>query len=103
MYRPFKQHTAQDRCATPGAGRCRPGEVQRESTPSTTCSGQVLSVTGTRSSVTSGVNTRHSDPGAIMANLTNGLAAVTAALALSVTGGAVAGPAFADPRETEKT
>jgi gamma-glutamyltranspeptidase/glutathione hydrolase len=31
------------------------------------------------------------------------LAAVTAALALSVTGSAVASPAFADPRETEKT
>ena len=31
------------------------------------------------------------------------LAAVTAALALSVTGGAVAGPAFADSRETVKT
>jgi gamma-glutamyltranspeptidase/glutathione hydrolase len=31
------------------------------------------------------------------------LAAITAALALSVTGGAVASPAFADPRETEKT
>ncbi|SFT68833.1 gamma-glutamyltransferase [Arthrobacter sp. ov118] len=38
-----------------------------------------------------------------MANLTSGLVAFTAALALSVTGGAVAGPAFADPRETEKT
>ncbi|HEY8702631.1 MAG TPA: gamma-glutamyltransferase [Arthrobacter sp.] len=31
------------------------------------------------------------------------LAAVTTALALGVTGGAVASPAFADPRETEKT
>ncbi|HEY8753512.1 MAG TPA: gamma-glutamyltransferase, partial [Arthrobacter sp.] len=31
------------------------------------------------------------------------LAALTAVLALSVTGGAVVSPAFADPRETEKT
>ncbi len=38
-----------------------------------------------------------------MAHMTRGLAALTAALALSVTGGAVAGPAFADPRQTEKT
>jgi gamma-glutamyltranspeptidase/glutathione hydrolase len=38
-----------------------------------------------------------------MAHLRRQLAAVTAALALSVTGGAVASPAFADPRETEKT
>ena len=37
-----------------------------------------------------------------MASVTRGLAAVTAALALSVTGGAVAAPAFADPRETFK-
>jgi gamma-glutamyltranspeptidase/glutathione hydrolase len=35
--------------------------------------------------------------------MTGGLVAVTAALALSVTGGAVASPAFADPRETAKT
>ncbi|MEN8584979.1 gamma-glutamyltransferase [Burkholderia sp. RS01] len=38
-----------------------------------------------------------------MAHLRRQLAAVTAALALSVTGGAVASPAFADPRATEKT
>jgi gamma-glutamyltranspeptidase/glutathione hydrolase len=37
-----------------------------------------------------------------MASMTRGLVAVTAALALSVGGGAVAGPAFADPRETVK-
>ncbi|MDN4645278.1 gamma-glutamyltransferase [Arthrobacter sp. PsM3] len=37
-----------------------------------------------------------------MAFMTRGLVAVTAALALSVTGGAVAGPAFADPRQTVK-
>jgi gamma-glutamyltranspeptidase/glutathione hydrolase len=35
--------------------------------------------------------------------MTRGLVAVTAALALSVTGGAAAGPASADPRETAKT
>ncbi|WP_374208352.1 gamma-glutamyltransferase, partial [Microbacterium sp. Bi128] len=35
--------------------------------------------------------------------MTRGLVAVTAALALSVTGGAVAAPAQADPRETAKT
>ena len=38
-----------------------------------------------------------------MPHMRRQLAAVTAALALSVTGGAVASPAFADPRETEKT
>ena len=38
-----------------------------------------------------------------MAYMTRGLVAVTAALALSVTGGAVAAPAQADPRETAKT
>ncbi|KRE64204.1 gamma-glutamyltransferase [Arthrobacter sp. Soil736] len=38
-----------------------------------------------------------------MPHLRRQLAAATAALALSVTGGAVASPAFADPRETEKT
>ena len=38
-----------------------------------------------------------------MAYMTQGLVAVTAALALSVTGGAVAAPAQADPRETAKT
>ena len=38
-----------------------------------------------------------------MAYMTRGLVAVTAALALSVTGGAVAAPALADPRETAKT
>ncbi|MET1065754.1 MAG: gamma-glutamyltransferase [Arthrobacter sp.] len=37
-----------------------------------------------------------------MPHVTRRLAALTAALALSVTGGAVASPAFADPRETEK-
>ncbi|HSN37738.1 MAG TPA: gamma-glutamyltransferase, partial [Arthrobacter sp.] len=37
-----------------------------------------------------------------MATMTRGLVALTAAMALSVTGGAVAGPAFADPRETVK-
>jgi gamma-glutamyltranspeptidase/glutathione hydrolase len=37
-----------------------------------------------------------------MAFMTRGLVAATAALALSVTGGVVAGPAFADPRETVK-
>ena len=37
-----------------------------------------------------------------MAYMTRRLVAVTAALALSVTGGAVASPAFADPRETVK-
>lgn len=38
-----------------------------------------------------------------MAHLRRQLAAVTAALALSVTGGAVASPAFADPQVTDKT
>lgn len=38
-----------------------------------------------------------------MADKTRRLLAITAALALSVTGGAVASPAFADPRETVKT
>ena len=38
-----------------------------------------------------------------MAYVTRRLVAVAAALALSVTGGAVASPAFADPRETVKT
>ena len=38
-----------------------------------------------------------------MAQVTRRMVALTAALALSVTGGAVAGPAFADPRETVKT
>ncbi|MBT2533838.1 gamma-glutamyltransferase [Arthrobacter sp. ISL-48] len=38
-----------------------------------------------------------------MPSMRRQLAAVTAAVALSVTGGAVASPAFADPRETEKT
>ena len=38
-----------------------------------------------------------------MTYMTRGLVAVTAALALSVTGGVVAAPAFADPRETAKT
>ncbi|XAS67037.1 gamma-glutamyltransferase [Micrococcaceae bacterium Sec5.7] len=38
-----------------------------------------------------------------MPHLRRRLAAVTAALAVSVTGGAVVSPAFADPRETEKT
>ena len=38
-----------------------------------------------------------------MACVTRRLVAVTAALALSVTGGAVASPAFADPRETVKS
>lgn len=37
-----------------------------------------------------------------MTHVRRQLAAVTAALALSVTSGAVAGPAFADPRETDK-
>ena len=37
-----------------------------------------------------------------MAYVTRGLVAVTAVLALTVTGGAVAAPAFADPRETVK-
>ena len=38
-----------------------------------------------------------------MPSITRQMAAVTAALALSVTGGFVASPAFADPRETDKT
>lgn len=38
-----------------------------------------------------------------MPHLRRRLAAITAALALSVTGGAVASPAFADPQETGKT
>ena len=38
-----------------------------------------------------------------MACVTRRLVAVTAALALSVMGGAVASPAFADPRETVKS
>ena len=66
-------------------------------------SARVLSVARLRSSVTCTVNTRNTDSGAIMAYMTRGLVAVTAALALSVTGGAVAAPAHADPRETAKT
>ena len=38
-----------------------------------------------------------------MPHMRRRLAALTAALALSVTGGAIVAPAFADPRETEKT
>lgn len=38
-----------------------------------------------------------------MTHVTRRMVAVTAAVALSVTGGAVASPAFADPRETVKT
>src|SRR6478752_6026697 len=63
---------------------------------------RVLSVARLRSSVTSNVNTCNTDSGAIMAYMTRGLVAVTAALALSVTGGVLA-PAQADPRETAKT
>ena len=37
-----------------------------------------------------------------MAHVTRRLIAVTAALTISLTGGAVASPAFADPRETVK-
>ena len=38
-----------------------------------------------------------------MPSMRRRLAALTAALAMSMTGGAVASPAYADPRETEKT
>src|SRR6478735_8573308 len=65
-------------------------------------SARVLSVARLRSSVTSTVNTCNTDSGAILAYMTRGLVAVTAALALSVTGGVLA-PAQADPRETAKT
>src|SRR6478735_4174010 len=66
-------------------------------------SARVLSVARLRSSVTTNVNTHHKDSGAIMAYMTRGLVAVTAALALSVTGGVVAAPAQAEPRQTAKT
>ena len=38
-----------------------------------------------------------------MPSMKRRLAALTAVLAMSMTGGAVASPAYADPRETEKT